>query len=38
MNTQNSVEFLYTNIEIKKTTPFTITLKRRKHLGINITK
>ena len=40
---QKSVAFLYTikelsQTEIKKTTPFTITSKRTKYLGINLTK
>ena len=43
INTQKSVEFLYDNNqlterEIKGTIPFTITLKRIKYLGINLTK
>ena len=41
INTQKSVSFLYTNNErsereIKETTPFTITSKRIKYLGINL--
>ena len=43
INIQKSVAFLYTNNklserEIKKMIPFTITSKRIKHLGINLTK
>ena len=43
INTQKSVAFLYTNDEIaeremRKTPPFTITSKRIKYLGINLTK
>ena len=43
INTQKSVTFLYTNNELTereiwKTIPFTITSKRIKHLGINLTK
>ena len=43
INTQKSVAFLYTNNklserEIKETIPFTIASKRRKYLGINLTK
>ena len=39
---QKSVAFLYTNNELskkgtKKTIPFTITTKRIKYLGINLT-
>ena len=42
-NTQKSLAFLYTNDEktereIKETIPFTIAMKRIKHLGINLTK
>ena len=42
-NTQKSVAFLYTHNErpereMKKTIPFNITSKRRKHLGINLPK
>ena len=42
-NTQKSLAFLYTNNErsereIKETTPFTITTKRIKYLGINLPK
>ena len=42
INTQKAVAFLYTNgelteIEIKKTIPFTIAPKRIKYLGINLT-
>ena len=41
INTQKSLAFLYTNNvssqrEIKETTPFTITSKRIKYLGINL--
>ena len=40
VNTQKSVAFLYTNNErsereIKEAIPFTISSKRRNHLGIN---
>ena len=40
---QKSVSFLYTNNELsvretKKTIPFTIASKRKKYLGINLTK
>ena len=43
INTQKSVAFLYTNnepieTEIRKIIPFTITSKRIKYLGINLTK
>jgi ribosomal protein S13 len=43
INTQKSVAFLYPNSEqsekeIRKTKPFTITSKKLKHLGINLTK
>ena len=43
INTQKSVPFLYTNNnlserEIKKTMSFTISSKRIKYLGINLTK
>ena len=43
INIQKSVMFLYTKNElsereIKKITLFTMTLKRRKYLGINLTK
>ena len=43
INTQKSLAFLYTNNErlgweIKETNPFTITTKRIKYLGINLTK
>ena len=43
INIQKSVVFLYTNNElsdreIKKTIPFTISSKRIKYLGINLTK
>ena len=43
INTQKSVAFLYTNNkrserEIQETIPFTITSKRRKYLGINLSK
>ena len=43
INTQKSLEFLYTNNErsereIKETIPFTITSKRNKYLGINLPK
>ena len=43
INTQKSVAFLYANnelseMEIKKTIPFTIAPKRIKCLGINLTK
>ena len=43
INAQKSVVFLYTNNEaagreIKKTIPFTITLKIIRYLGINLTK
>ena len=42
-NTQKSVAFLYTNNkrserEIQETIPFTITSKRIKYLGINLSK
>ena len=42
-NTQKSLAFLYTNNEkiereIKETIPFTIAMKRRKHLGIYLPK
>ena len=42
-NTQKSLAFLYTNDEktereIKETIPFTIAMKKIKHLGINLTK
>ena len=41
--TQKSLAFLYTNNEktereIKETIPFTIAMKRIKHLGINLPK
>ena len=41
--TQKSLAFLYTNKdkterEIKETIPFTIAMKRRKYLGINLPK
>ena len=41
INTQKSLAFLYTNnekseIEIKKSIPFTIAAKRIKYLGINL--
>ena len=43
INAQKSLAFLYTNdekseIEIKKTLPFTIATKRIKYLGINLPK
>ena len=43
INTQKSMAFLYTNNEraereIKEITPFTITSKRIKYLGINLSK
>ena len=43
INTQKSLTFLYTNNEItereiKETIPFTIAMKRIKHLGINLPK
>ena len=43
INTQKSLAFLYTNNEktereIKKTIPFTISMKRIKYLGINLPK
>ena len=43
INTQNSFAFLYTNNkkperEIRDAIPFTIVMKRIKHLGINIPK
>ena len=43
INTQKSLAFLYTNNEnsereIKESIPFTITTKRIKYLGINLTK
>ena len=43
INIQKSVSFLYANNELtkgetKKTIPFTITTKRIKYLGINLTK
>ena len=43
VNTQESLAFLYTNnerseIEIKETIPFSITSKRIKYLGINLSK
>ena len=43
INTQKSLASLYTNNEkskreIKETVPFTITMKRIKHLGINLPK
>ena len=43
INTQKSLAFLYTNNEeiereIKETIPFTIVMKRRKYLGINLPK
>ena len=41
INTQKSLAFLYTEkseIEIKKTIPFTTAAKRIKHLGINLPK
>ena len=43
INTQKSLEFLYTNNEkaereIKETIPFTITMKIIKYLGINLSK
>ena len=43
VNTWKSLAFLYTNNEktereIKKTIPFTIAMKRIKHLGINLPK
>ena len=43
INTQKSVAFLYTNnerseTEIQETSPFTITAKRIRHLGINLLK
>ena len=43
INTQKSLAFLYTNnirseIEIKETIPFPISLKRIKYLGINLPK
>ena len=42
INTQKSLAFLYTNNEksereIKESIPFTITIKRIKYLGINLT-
>ena len=42
-NTQKSLAFLYTNNEksekeIKETIPFSISMKRIKHLGINLPK
>ena len=43
INTQNSLAFLYTNYkkterEIREIIPFTIAMKRIKHLGINLPK
>ena len=43
MNSQKSLAFLYINnekteIEIKETIPFTISMKRIKYLGINLPK
>ena len=43
INTQKSLEFLYTNNEktareIKETIPFTIAMKRMKYLGIYLPK
>ena len=43
INAQKSLAFLYTNNErsdreIKKTIPFTTATKRKKYLGINLTK
>ena len=43
INIQKSVAFLYANNEltekeIKKTIPFTVASKRKKYLGINLTK
>ena len=43
INMQKSLAFLYTNnekteIEIKETIPFTISMKRIKYLGINLPK
>ena len=43
INTQKSLAFLYTNNEktereFKKTSPFTIAMKRIKYLGINLPK
>ena len=43
INTQKSIEFLYTNDElaereIRKTIPFTIASKIIKYLGINLTR
>ena len=43
INAQKALAFLYTNNEksereIKKTTPYTITTKRMKYLGINLPK
>ena len=43
INTQKSLEFLYTNNEksereIKKSIPFTIATKRIKYLGLNLPK
>ena len=43
INTQKSLAFLYTNNEksekeIKETIPFSIAMKRIKHLGINLPK
>ena len=43
INTQKSLEFLYTNKEksereVKETIPFTIATKRIKYLGINLPK
>ena len=38
INTQKSLAFLYTNNEIKKTIPLTITMKIIKYLGINLPK
>ena len=43
INTQRSLTFLHTNNEkvekeIKETIPFTIAIKRIKHIGINLSK
>ena len=43
INIKKSVAFLYANnklteMKIKKTIPFTIATKRKKYLGINLTK
>ena len=43
MNIQKSVAFVYTNNklserEVKKTIPFAVASKRKRYLGINLTK